>query len=47
MAKLHTGILGNLTGSIGDLNFYKWKELALGFSPEVDYNLYGGILVLP
>jgi hypothetical protein len=26
MAKLQSGVLENFSGSIGDLNFYKWKN---------------------
>jgi len=41
-----TSLEGFLTYA-GNLNLHKWIELILGFSPELDYNLYGGILILP
>ena len=31
----------------GNANLNKWKELYLGFCPELDYTLYGGLLILP
>jgi hypothetical protein len=39
--------LENFLSYAGGLNLNKWKELALGVSPELNYNLYGGVLILP
>lgn len=37
--------LGSFLGYGGNLNFWKWMELFIPVSPELDYSLYSGMLI--